>query len=139
MKLVYFRLRLLPLLLTCCAPADGLTIDCEVFEDNFDQTAETTVAVGEQFTLTLCSKRHRGYRWSEEGYIDDPQVVQELSREYETRRSPMGGIPGLEHWTFQALKPGKAIISLEHTQLSGRNTLGVYTYRLDVTVQPPAK
>jgi predicted secreted protein len=126
---------LLPLFLAGCSAADGLFIDCHVFEDNFDQAAETTVTAGEEFTVTLCSMKNRGYRWSEELYIDNPQVVEELSREYERGRSPMGGIPGKEIWTFRALKPGKAVISLEHTQLSGRNTEGVWTYQLVVAVE----
>jgi hypothetical protein len=66
---------LLPLLLAGCSASDGLFIDCHVFEDNFDQVAETTVAAGEQFTVTLCSMRNHGYRWSEEVHIDNPEVL----------------------------------------------------------------
>jgi len=127
---------LLPLLFGGCSASDGLFIDCHIFDDNFDQVAETTVAAGEEFTVTLCVKRNRGYRWSEEVHIDNLEVVQELSREYESGRSPMGGIPGKESWTFRALEPGNAVITLEHTQISGRNTEGIWTYRLAVTVEP---
>jgi predicted secreted protein len=48
----------------------------------------------------------------------------------------MGGIPGKEIWIFRALEPGDAVISLEHTQISGKNTRGIWTYRLAVTVKP---
>lgn len=130
---------LLLLLFAGCSASDGLVIDCHIFEDNFDQSVETTVAVGEEFTVTLCSKKHRGYRWSEELNIDNPEIVQELSREYETGRSPMGGIPGKESWTFRALQPGSALVTLEHTQISGKNTEGIWTYRLAVTVEPAAE
>ena len=126
---------LLLLLLSACAPADGLTVECEDFEADSQQTAEASVAAGETFTVTLCSRRNRGYRWSEAGYIAEPQIVQELARDYETRRSPMGGIPGLEHWTFRAVQPGQTVISLTHEQPSGRNTAGVWTYDLTVTVR----
>lgn len=127
---------LLPLLLAGCSASDGLFIDCHVFEDNFDQVAETTVAAGEQFTVTLCSMRNYGYRWSEEVHIDNPEVLLELSHEYERGRSSMGGVPGKEIWIFRAQEPGNAVISLEHTQISGMNTRGIWTYQLAVTVEP---
>lgn len=126
-------------LLAGCSASDGLKIDCELFEDRFDQEAEVTVAAGEEFTVTLCSMRNRGYRWSEQVQISSPDVIEEVSRIYEPRRSPMGGIPGLEIWTFRALQPGSAVISMEHRQLSGRNTRGVWSYHLDVSVEAAAE
>lgn len=101
-----------------------------------DQAAEITVAVGEEFTVTLCTLGNYGYRWSEEVDIDNPEVVQELSYEYEPGHSPMGGVPGKEIWVFRALEPGNATIRLEHTQPSGRNTRGIWTYKLAVLVEP---
>jgi predicted secreted protein len=132
----FFPFLLIVLLLPAgCSVSDGLSVNCEVFEDEFDQAAEISVVAGEQFTVTLCSMRNHGYRWPEEAEIDNPEVVATLSHEYEPGRSPMGGIPGKEIWIFQAMEPGKAVIRLEHTQLSGRNTRGVWTYRLAVTVE----
>jgi len=55
------------------------------------------------------------------------------------RPQPVGGIPGKESWTFRALEPDVAVISLEHSQISGRNTEGIWTYRLTVTVEPAAE
>lgn len=128
-----------PLLLAGCSASDGLSIDCNAFEDNLDQVAEITIAEGEQFNVALCSMRNHGYRWTEEEYIDNPEVLVELSREYEPGRSPMGGIPGVESWIFRAVEPGTAVITLEHTQLSGRNARGIWTYRLVVTVEAAVK
>lgn len=127
---------LLFLFLVACTGSDELAINCNVFEDNFDQVAETAVAVGDEFTVTLCALRNHGYRWSEEVVIDHPQVIQLLTHDYEPGRSPMGGIPGKEMWTFRALEPGTATINLEHTQPSGRNAAGIWTYQLKVTVEP---
>lgn len=133
MKTVIFFV-LSALLLGGCSGSDGLTINCETFEDNFDQLAETTVAVDEEITVTLCVLSNRGYHWTEEANIDNPAVVEQLSYEFEPGRSPMGGIPGKEIWIFRALAPGTADISLEHTQPSGINRQGVWTYQLTVTV-----
>ena len=127
------------LLLAGCSGSDGLSIDCHVFEDNFDQVAETTIEVGDEITVTLCTLSNRGYHWSEEVQIDHPDVLEVLSHEYERGRSPMGGIPGKETWIFRALKPGTAVVSLEHTQPSGRNTAGVWTYQLMVNVNPASE
>jgi predicted secreted protein len=127
---------LVGLLLGGCSGSDGLTINCETFEDNFEQAAETTVATGEEITVTLCVLSNRGYHWTEEATIDNPAVVEQLSYEYVPDRSPMGGIPGKEVWVFRALEPGTTTISLEHTQPSGLNRQGVWTYQLTVTVNP---
>ena len=132
-------LLLLSLLLAGCSGSDGLSIECDLFEDNPDQVAETTVAAGEEFKVTLCSMRNHGYRWSDPVNIDNPQVVLELSTAFESGRSPMGGFSGKESWFFRALQPGNAVITLEHTQISGLNTRGIWTYRLAVTVQAAAQ
>ena len=133
-----FILLLLLLVSLACSGNDGLSIDCYAFEDNPDQRAATTVTAGEEFTVTLCVKRNRGYRWSEEVQIDNPAILQELSRDFEPGKSPMGGVAGKESWTFRASQAGEAVISLEHTQISGRNTEGVWTYQLAVTVEATA-
>jgi hypothetical protein len=83
-------------------------------------------------TRECCSDR---FTWPDPAPIL-VKPLEELSREYERGRSPMGGIPGKESWTFRALKPGIAVISLEHTQISGLNTEGIWTYQLVVTVEP---
>lgn len=124
------------LLLGGCSGSDGLTISCETFEDNYDQVAETTAAVGEEITVTLCVLSNRGYHWTEKADIDNPEVVEQLAYEFVPGRSPMGGIPGKEIWTFRALEPGTGTISLEHTQPSGRNSAGIWTYQLTVSVTP---
>ena len=128
-------LLLLLLLLAACSRSDGLTIDCHLFEDNPDQTATLAVQPGAEFSITLCVKRNRGYRWSEELQISNPDIVQELDRSFEPGKSPMGGVAGQESWTFRALAPGQATIRMDHTQISGRNTEGTWTYQLDLTVE----
>ncbi|MFN2124078.1 MAG: protease inhibitor I42 family protein [Candidatus Promineifilaceae bacterium] len=140
-SIIYFRfsiitLAILVVLLAGCSRSDGLTIDCDVFEDNNNQMAEITVTAGEEFTVSLCKLSNYGYRWSEDAVIDNPAAVQQLSYEYDPGRSPMGGIPGKDIWVFRALEPGNAVISLEHTQPSGMNTRGIWAYKLAVVVRP---
>ena len=97
------------------------------------------VAVGDSFTVTLCSNPSIGLRWAELAEISDQTVVEQVDHKYvapsEKRGPPPPGTPGEEVWAFKALKEGKSAISLEYDQPWEGGTKADWTFVLTVAVK----
>ncbi|MCI5207409.1 MAG: hypothetical protein D3910_01130 [Candidatus Electrothrix sp. ATG2] len=88
--------------------------------NNKEISKNITVAVGDEFTLSLCSNATTGYSWSEQANISDVEAIQQVGHDYVA--PPVGNLPvvgsaGKEVWTFKALKKGQHTVYLEYGQL----------------------
>ncbi|MCW5213474.1 protease inhibitor I42 family protein [Desulfobulbus sp. TB] len=91
----------------------------EKFLNNKEMSKDITVAVGDEFTLSLCSNATTGYSWSEQANISDTGAIQQVDHAYiapPVKNPPVMGAAGKEVWTFKAMKKGQNTVYLEYGQ-----------------------
>ena len=128
------------LIITACSSAPGeVEVSCDDFYDVQERSGEITVAVDEEFTLTLCSNPTTGFLWSEDADISDDEVIQQISHEFvlpeEKDEPPPPGTPGQEIWTFKGLKAGSSTIYVEYSRPWEGGEKGEWTFILMVIVE----
>ncbi|MFA4888411.1 MAG: protease inhibitor I42 family protein [Candidatus Omnitrophota bacterium] len=74
-----------------------------------------TVYSGKEFEIKLDSNGTTGYLWQLATPIDAAMINLKQS-EYIAPNTNLVGAPGIEKWTFIALKPGKARVSLKYVR-----------------------
>jgi predicted secreted protein len=111
------------LLVAACMPKtewparSEVEVSCTDFYEDQHIFRTLEVEAGGTFTITLCSNRSTGSQWSEDPRIDIPDIVEQTDHEYISPSGdppPPPGAPGLEVWSFKALKQGSATIYLEY-------------------------
>ena len=117
--------------------AGGFVGRCDDFASQAHITASTSVQVGDSLSVSLCSGPATGVRWPQSATIDDPSIVKQGSHNFAATDAfnSEGRIEHFETWAFTALKPGKATVNIDSTQLQGPAEAGKWTYRLVVTVE----
>lgn len=77
------------------------------------------VAKGEEFTIVLDSNPTTGYSWRLARPLDE-DILMLIGSEYlqptPSSKTPVMGAGGREVWSFRALSPGQAEISLEYVR-----------------------
>ena len=127
--------------LSACAPASKqVSVDCDDFMEHQDIAKEMEVAVGDTFTVTLCSNPTTGFEWMESAQISDQTILQQTAHEFvppeaEEDAPPAPGTPGQEVWTFEALTKGTSTISMEYSRPWEGGEKGEWTFELTVTVK----
>lgn len=89
----------------------------EKFLNNKEMSKDITVAVGDEFTLSLCSNVTTGYSWSEQANMSDIEAIQQVDHDYiapPVGNPPVMGAAGKEVWTFKAMKKGQNSVYLEY-------------------------
>jgi len=133
-----FILLTLSLWLASCAPSTGTSVEvsCDDFGNQQHISKEVNGAVGDTFTVTLCSNATTGFQWSESAQISDQTVVQQTGHEFVAPDAKgLVGAPGKEVWTFKALKKGTSAISLEYSRPWEGGEKGEWTFNLTVVVK----
>jgi inhibitor of cysteine peptidase len=119
-----------------CAPAASVNVSCDDFGAQQHISKEVTTAVGDSFTVTLCSNPTTGFEWSESAQISDQTVVQQVHHKFvPSATTGIAGAPGKEVWTFKALKKGTSTISLEYSRPWEGGEKGEWTFNLTVAVK----
>jgi inhibitor of cysteine peptidase len=97
---------------------------------------EVAAAVGDSFTVTLCSNATTGFKWSESAKISNPAVVQQIGHEFVSPEAKgVVGAAGKEVWTFKALKKGTSTVSLEYSRPWEGGEKGEWTFNLTVAAK----
>jgi len=128
------------LILLLCVPSCTTGASVEVSCDDFMQqkhiSKEVATAVGDSFTVTLCSNATTGFKWSESAKISDPTVVQQIGHELVSPEAKgVVGAAGKEVWTFKALKKGTSTVSLEYSRPWEGGEKGEWTFNLTVVIK----
>lgn len=71
------------------------------------------VKVGAEFIIPVYANPSTGYAWQLAKPLDE-QFLQLVGNEYLTEDTTLIGAGCEQEWTFKALKPGKALISLQY-------------------------
>lgn len=139
---------ILALILVGCAGAGGtvelnqkaVNVPCDDFYEQGNVTSELAVAVGDTFTVTLCSNPTTGFQWAETAQIGDDSILEQVSHEYvapETgdEEAPLVGAPGNEVWALKALEKGTTTVAMEYSRPWEGGEKGVWTFVLTVVVE----
>ncbi len=80
-----------------------------------DEKQPIEAAAGQQFIIALKSNPTTGYKWEA---TFDPNALKLVSDEYKQDASQPGmvGVGGVQRFTFQGLKAGKADVALTYRQ-----------------------
>ncbi|MFA5065967.1 MAG: protease inhibitor I42 family protein [Dehalococcoidia bacterium] len=131
------------LAISICTPACSggtagapMEVSCDEFMKLKHISQQSEVAAGSTITLSLCSNPSTGFEWSKDASISDSTVIQQLDHKFiEPVASNAVGVPGMETWTFKALKQGTATLSLEYGRPWEGGEKGEWTYKLTITVK----
>ena len=126
--------------LFACSPAlkqVAVDVSCDGFTKLQHISKEVELAVGDSFTVTLCSNPSTGREW-ELPQITDQTMLEQVdhkfvSPEYETPPPP--GTPAKEIWTFKVLKEGESTIFMEWSQPWESGVKAEWTFALTVVVK----
>ena len=138
--ILMFTIAAVTLSLLACSPTPKqVSISCDDFMKLQHISQEVQVAVGDSFTVTLCSNPTTGFEW-ESAKIADQTVLQQVDHKFVPPqdigdRPPPPGSPGQEVWTFTALKEGKSTISMEYSRPWEGGEKAAWTFVLTVVVK----
>ena len=93
------------------------------------------VSNGTVLTVTLESNPTTGYSWTENATLSRSGVVQQSGHEYILPSQPIPGRGGQEVWTFKAVSPGTAVISMDYKRPFEPTNPPANTFNVTVTVQ----
>ncbi len=115
------------------AAGTGLSIDCDTFGSDPEQSASVEVPVDGEVIVTLCSNASTGYSW-DVPTIDDPTVVVMTDAIEAAAASPMPGAPGSQTFTFHATKVGSTTVAFSYDQPWENGDKGAWTLTLAIVV-----
>lgn len=131
------------LCLSACSPASK-QVSVETSCDDFIKlppgersiSKEAQVAVGDSFTVTLCSNPTTGFQWSKSAQISDQIVLEQVDHEFiPPEAKDVEGAAGKEVWTFKALKKGTSSVSMEYSRPWEGGEKGAWKFVLTVVVK----
>lgn len=128
------------LLLIACSPVSkevSVDITCDDFMSEKHISKEVEVAVDGSLTITLCSNPTTGFEW-ETAEISDQTVLEQVDYKFigpESEPPPPPGTPGQGVWTFDALKKGTSIVSIDYSQPWEGGEKGEWAFTLTVVVK----
>jgi inhibitor of cysteine peptidase len=131
-----FALLTLSLWLASCSTGTSIEVPCDDFMQQKHISKEVSAAVGDSFTVTLCSNATTGFKWSESAQISDQTVLQQTGHEFVSPEAEdIVGAPGKEVWTFKALKKGTSTLSVEYGRPWEGGEKGEWTFNLTMVVK----
>ena len=128
-------------LLFACAPKQlSVEASCDDFiklpPGERSISKEAQVAVGDSFTVTLCSNPTTGFQWSKSAQISDQIVLEQVDHEFiPPEAKDVEGAAGKEVWTFKALKKGTSSVSMEYSRPWEGGEKGAWKFVLTVVVK----
>ncbi len=115
------------------AVGTGVSIDCDTFGSDPEQSASVEVTVDGEVVVSLCSNASTGYSWGVPT-IDDPTVVAEVDAVGSGPSSQMPGAPGSQTFTFRATKAGSTTVAFSYDQPWEGGDKGAWTLSLAIVV-----
>lgn len=112
-----------------------IEVSCNDFNKEQHIKQEAEVAVGDLFTVSLCSNPTTGFQWSESAQISDQTVLQQKEHNFippKDSKPPVTGAAGQEVWTFNVLKEGTSTISMEYSRPWQGGEKAEWTFELTV-------
>ncbi len=113
----------------------SIEASCDDFYDQAAISKEMEVAVGDSFTVTLCSNPTTGFQWSE-AQVSDQTVLKQTDHSFvPSGETGIVGAAGQDVWTFKALKKGESTVSMEYSRPWEGVEKAEWTFILTVTAR----
>ncbi len=107
--------------------------------EEFQNQAHIDVAmeaeVGEELKVILGANPTSGFQWQENVGIEDESVVRQTEHRFMASQTDVIGSPGQDIWTFEALKKGTTIISIECSRPWKDRDLGTWKITITTTIK----
>ena len=127
------------LALTACASRGLKEVRCAEFYENQHFSGDIEVAIGDEFTVSLCSNPTTGFQWSEQADISDDEVVEQVDHRFvgpsDEDQPPPPGTPGEDVWTFRAIRKGQTTVSVEYSRPWEGGEKATWTFAMSVVVE----
>lgn len=94
-----------------------------------------SVEVGEKLKVVLEANPTSGYQWQENARISDSSVIRQIEHRFVVFEANTPGSPGQDVWTFEALKKGVTIISIECSRPWEDRDLSIWEVTITTTVK----
>jgi len=109
-------------------------ISCDDFTENPTSVRnDFQIEIGDKIYVELCSNASTGFEWSYE--MSGDNAVKEEDHDFEEPESDLVGAPGKETWTFEGIRKGTTVISMEYSQPWEGGMKGEWTYTINVVVE----
>ena len=109
-------------------------ITCDDFAENPTSTRnDFQIEIGDKIYVELCSNASTGFEWSYE--MSGDEAIMEEDHDFEAPEVDMPGAPGKETWTFEGIREGTTVISMEYSQPWEGGMKGEWTYTINVVVE----
>jgi len=115
--------------------AQTIEVSCDDFMSQKHISEDLEVSTGDLFEVILCSNPTTGFQWSESANISDQNVLQQTDHKFIPPRVSVPGASGEEIWTFQALAPGTANVTMDYSRPWQGGEKGEWTFNLAVVVE----
>jgi len=109
-------------------------ISCDDFTENPTSVRnDFQIEIGDKIYVELCSNASTGFEWSYE--MSGDNAVKEEDHDFEEPESDLVGAPGKETWTFEGIRKGTTVISMEYSQPWEGGMKGEWMYTINVVVE----
>ncbi|MDY6966481.1 MAG: protease inhibitor I42 family protein [Halobacteriota archaeon] len=130
---------ILVLVIVLVGTSGCLSSDLEetVYVDASSAGKEVELSLGDTLVITLNSNPTTGFRWNLTE-MSDGSVLRLSGNEFEPPEAsdpPLVGAGGREVWTFNAIKAGSSIISMEYSRPWEEETEPAETFNLTIVVK----
>ena len=149
MKKIYMfglvSILLLPLIITGCSSAKAASPaatpasqSVEITLDEFSSQAAMTKFIETTYpgtvTVRLGANHTTGYSWAVTEIVH-PEVIEEISNDYEEPTTGLVGAGGTEVWVFNTTDTGLAIIRMSYSQPWAGGDQDLYTVTVNVNAR----
>lgn len=120
-------------------PAPGkylVNVTAEDFNGEANIVKEVEVKAGDVFTIALDSNATTGFQWTTEAIIANIAVLEQTAHDYiAPNNGGVVGAPGIEEWTFKAIKAGTTTVAMSYDRPWAGGEKGIKTFELTVVVK----
>lgn len=110
-------------------------LSLEEFQNQPHINVATSTKVEEKLKVVLGANPTLGYQWQENAGIDDESIVRQIEHRFIASITDTPGSPGQDVWTFEALKKGTTIISIECSRPWEDRNLETWELTITTTVK----
>jgi len=107
----------------------------EDFQNQSHIDTAVSAKVGEKLKVILEANPTLGFQWQENVGIVDASIIRQAEHRFVPSKTDALGSPGQDVWTFEALKKGTTIISIECSRPWEDRNLGVWEITITTTVK----
>jgi inhibitor of cysteine peptidase len=116
-----------------------VTVSADDFGKETQISRQVEIKTGDVFSVVLDSNATTGFSWTEQAKIADGKILTQTAHQYIAPSSnngkPVGGMAGVEEWTFRASEPGTTTVTMSYSRPWDGGEKDARIFVLTVTVK----